>query len=143
MSKDTDDELQEGMNCPECKEGFVVYQEQEDGSCSCHTNPPCSYCTDKQLTCSRCGEVFEEALTTPPSTSTTWKPTPFEPKPCGDGMITKYDYDSSSGSTMVFTGTFTGEVTNDDLLEFFGTGSWGYRFGYCNGGRFKFTKVTG
>lgn len=116
-----------------------------DSCCSCHINPPCSYCTDQELHCLDCGEVTEEyepysSLTS--GVQEVWKPKPFTPEPCGNGFITGYGYDGRSGSTMVFKGAYTGEVTNEDLLKYFGTGTFGHRFGSCSGGHFTFTKIT-
>jgi hypothetical protein len=127
-----------------CKHNNADYRSIHDGCCSCHISPPCSYCTDQEEYCKDCGEVIEEY--SPPtlteSLAAVWKPEPFKPRPCGDGLLTRIALDSSSGSTMEYTGTYEGNVSNADLLKYFGEGSWGYRFGYCQNGRFKFTKIT-
>ena len=33
----------------------IIAVEEPDGSCSCHINPPCSYCTNKDHYCELCG----------------------------------------------------------------------------------------
>ncbi len=47
------DYLEEGDKCEKCETGRMEYPETE--GCSCHINPPCSACTDKELVCSDCG----------------------------------------------------------------------------------------
>lgn len=64
----------------------------------------------------------------------------------GEKRLIDYDYDSSSGSTMVWTGKYEGPVTSDDILKFFGSGSFGHRgpnlFGDNKSGTFKVTQIT-
>lgn len=50
-------ELEEGDNCPKCKEGELKYT--SDGGCSCHLNPPCAACTNSYLQCNYCMEEFK------------------------------------------------------------------------------------
>lgn len=41
--------------------GTIELGDPDDGCCSCHINPPCSYCTGKRLICNECGhEVGEQ-----------------------------------------------------------------------------------
>lgn len=133
--------VEEGGNCPSCAKGSMQYMSE---NCSCHISPPCGSCVDAPLECDSCGEAVEKQTPAaePCKADYLWKPQPFQPRPCGKGMITGYTYDGSSGSTMVFTGTYAGEVTHADLLEFFGSGTFGHRFGNCSNGRFTFTKIT-
>lgn len=52
---------EEGDKCPACEEGKLAWQSHyQDGGCSCHINPPCSYCTDQDLACNKCGEIAVE-----------------------------------------------------------------------------------
>jgi hypothetical protein len=37
----------------------VMREIDTDGCCSCHTNPPCSYCTDKEFQCDLCESLVE------------------------------------------------------------------------------------
>jgi len=54
--------------------------------------------------------------------------------------------DGRSGSTMVWTGKYSGPVTAKDILDFFGSGTFGHRgptlHGNEAGGTFTFTKIT-
>lgn len=33
----------------------VIEEREKDGCCSCHINPPCSYCTEPNFFCNTCG----------------------------------------------------------------------------------------
>ena len=33
----------------------VIHEHDKDGECSCHINPPCSYCTEPNAYCPKCG----------------------------------------------------------------------------------------
>lgn len=130
----------------ECKHLNITSRPKHDDSCcSCHINPPCSYCTDLIEYCTDCGEEIEQECNITNSYNkdhTRFFDRKFTPVKCGNGFITGYQCDGRSGSTMVFEGTYIGDVTNTNLLEYFGTGTFGHRFGYCGGGNFKFTKIT-
>lgn len=45
--------MNEGDDCPVCGKGTMEWPETVD--CACHISPPCSRCTDKELTCNNCG----------------------------------------------------------------------------------------
>ena len=41
----------------------IINEYEKDGSCSCHTNPPCSYCTEPNAYCEECGwDAKEEQI---------------------------------------------------------------------------------
>lgn len=44
--------------CKECSGQLEQYVDDEQ-SCSCHINPPCSKCTDTRSICVDCGEIFD------------------------------------------------------------------------------------
>lgn len=51
----------EGDNCS-MKDCTGTYEYKYDGDgCSCHVNPPCSYCTSSYLECNVCGTTLDEA----------------------------------------------------------------------------------
>lgn len=61
----------------------------------------------------------------------------------GDGKkLIDWDWDASSGSTMVFTGRYTEGVTVQDIINTFGDGSFGHRGPEMRDGWFKYTKIT-
>jgi len=53
-------EYQEGDCCPEERcIGHMYYPDVEN--CSCHINPPCNACVDRELECDECGWADETA----------------------------------------------------------------------------------
>ena len=144
--------LEEGDSCPECV-GVLGYPEVR--GCSCHINPPCSACVDNPLTCDKCG--FEED---PPYPDGTPKPSKAQEDAWNKhrddyeaarqrghtfehgGRIWDVDYDSRSGSTMVFRGRYEGPVTPADILDYLGDGTFGHRGPSLDRGLFTYTKIT-
>lgn len=41
---------------------YVIKEEDKVGSCSCHVNPPCSYCTTQTGYCEGCGWIAEDEI---------------------------------------------------------------------------------
>lgn len=50
--------LQVGDYCLDCDCGGEMREGEADGGCSCHNDPPCSYCTTEVLECNECGKRF-------------------------------------------------------------------------------------
>lgn len=138
--------FEEGQLCPECKIGDLFYPKVEN--CSCHISPPCSSCVDNKLTCDDCGWEEPEIINE-------------EKYRCvGDGISANYftrpshefgngkrifdwDYNSSSGSTMEYKGRYKGDVTAEDIINYFGKGTFGHRGPYFyENGTFTYTKIT-
>lgn len=72
-----------------------------------------------------------------------WVPNKKPSIDLGDGKrIFDYDYDSSSGSTMVYSGRYEGNVTSEDIIKALGDGSFGHRGPFFQDGRFTYTKIT-
>lgn len=44
-----------GETCNRNKCIGVINEYEKEGSCSCHTNPPCGYCTEANSYCEACG----------------------------------------------------------------------------------------
>lgn len=40
----------------------TLYEQDIEGGCSCHSNPPCSYCTEPKLACDECDWTLKEEL---------------------------------------------------------------------------------
>ena len=137
-------EIEEGGKCPEC-DGTLEYLPVEN--CRCHISPPCSSCVNNPLTCNQCG--WEED---PPDVGREINDQIYDPsvwiskspsKDLGNGKrIFDYDYDSSSGSTMEYSGKYEGNVTAKDIVDFLGDGTFGHRGPILSGGRFRYTKIT-
>lgn len=43
-----------------CECGGIIDEYEKEGCCSCHINPPCSYCTEQTAFCPDCGWSAEE-----------------------------------------------------------------------------------
>lgn len=135
---------QEGSECPECNAGEMEFPSVE--GCYCHLSAPCNHCTENKLTCNACGWEF-----IPPPPQTSWRAcgpiseqyTKNPVRELGNGKrIYDFDYDSSSGSTMVYRGKYAGPVTAQDIIETFGDGTFGHRGPSMHGGSFTYTKIT-
>ncbi len=130
---------EEGDRCPEagCK-GMLEYPEVT--GCSCHTNPPCSACTDNPLTCNKCGWEEEAptnkyVLVVPGLYQCEYKPRKLD--------NTKIDYRRKmhTGSTMIKEGVYPEGTTHEDVRKEV-NGTFGGRFEQFGGGRFKFIAYT-
>lgn len=136
---------EEDSTCPQCSDGKMVYQEVTN--CSCHISPPCWACTGNLLTCDECGWEFH-----PPHSEERYRHVGggiaelYQTRPSielGEGKrIFDFDYDSSSGSTMVYRGRYKGGVTPEDIKKAFGDGTFGHRGPTIENGRFTYTKIT-
>lgn len=90
--------IQEGK-C-ECGGELESYIDDE-ASCSCHINPPCSKCTDERMVCVECGEIDYPETT--PYVKSDYTPPIYYPKCDIDSGI---DYTKeSNGGWHIVTGT--------------------------------------
>jgi hypothetical protein len=142
--------FEEGGKCPEC-EGSLYYPKVR--GCSCHINPPCSACTDQRLQCDTCDWEESEPEPTPPPTQAErdgwakWLKEWEEARQRGHtlpggGRIFDIHDDGRSGSTMVITGRYEGDVTAAEIFAYFGDGTFGHRGPTLANGRFSYTKIT-
>lgn len=146
---------EEGNKCPnlDCTGHIVI--DYPDGGCSCHINAPCSRCTSSFLVCDTCGEKEPEDdyLHVPVMAyrsigmGITELYCKNPSKDLGNcKRIYDYDYDSSSGSTMVYKGKYEGPVTPQDIIDALGVGTFGKRGPFLTGdkirGSFTYTKIT-
>ncbi len=56
--------------------------------------------------------------------------------------IFDFNYDSSSGSTMVYKGRYEGNVSPQDIINALGDGTFGHRGPTMTNGYFTYTKIT-
>lgn len=143
-------EPEEGCKCPECHEGTMAIPPTKN--CSCHINPPCGACTEKLLTCDSCGWEFEPEPPPAPTQSqvNSWAKYMEDMEAARQrghafshgGRVFNIRYDSSSGSTMVFSGQYEGPVTAKDIFDHIGDGTFGHRGPSLSNGRFTYTKIT-
>ncbi|WP_020474510.1 hypothetical protein [Zavarzinella formosa] len=134
--------IEEGGACPEQCGGILHNPKVEN--CSCHINPPCSACTDILLACNGCcWEEERKPLKAGDASSAFWWERKKPSHDLGGGKsIFDYDYDSSSGSTMVFKGRYEGDVTAADIIACLGDGTFGHRGPTMGRGHFTYTKIT-
>ncbi|GGY87871.1 hypothetical protein [Shewanella fodinae] len=137
--------LEEGDKCPECKKGILDWKnpdkEIRDRGCSCHISPPCSYCTGQVLHCDECGwfddDVNDESYVpvAPGLSMLVHKPKPLD--------NTKIDYRCKmhSSSSMIKEGVYPEGATMEEVRKEV-NGTFGGRFEFFEGGRFKFIAYT-
>lgn len=128
---------EEGDRCPECT-GTLNYPPAEN--CSCHINPPCSACTDRLLTCDKCGfeedaPEYKDVAVSPGLSMREYKPKPLD--------NTKIDYKIKmhTAATQICEGVYP-EGTSIDAVRKVVNGSFGGRFEYFKDGKFKFIAYT-
>jgi hypothetical protein len=130
--------FEEGDTCPDCHKGKLIYPPVEN--CSCHINAPCSACTSNKLQCDECGFEPEEPE---------YKDVPityglcmreYKPKPLDN---TKIDYriKMHTAATQICEGVYP-EGTGIDAVRKAVNGTFGGRFEYFGGGKFKFIAYT-
>lgn len=122
-------------------EGVIAYQKSEN--CSCHISPPCSSCMSVRLHCPECDwEAEEETLNDYVVTVNTrshvyeaWRPRPLDPS--------KLDYHNKphSNASMIKEGVYPPDMTRAQVEEKV-RGTFGGRFEYFSGGKFKYIAYT-
>jgi hypothetical protein len=113
-------------------------------NCSCHISPPCSACTSPRNYCPDCAweEADDEFLNEDFAKSKretgvyeVWSPRPLDP--------TKIDWRSQSHSScsMIKEGVYP-EGTTGEEVEKLVRGTFGGKFEYFGGGKFKYIAYT-
>lgn len=144
---------EEGDRCSFVCDGTLYIPDVE--GCLCHLNAPCTSCVTNYPRCRECGRVAEPEDRAPsalPTNAGRWRSlgvfgsewVPSRPsRDLGDGKrIFDFDYDSSSGSTMEWKGSYEGPVTAADIIAAFGDGTFGHRGPMLHNGRFTYTQIT-
>ncbi|MCA7900718.1 hypothetical protein LGM39_15165 [Burkholderia cepacia] len=122
-------------------EGRIEFTKPEN--CSCHISAPCSACTNTYLHCPGCGweaqeQSFNDYIVTVNTKShayEAWRHRPLDPA--------KIDWHSKSHSScsMIKEGVYPEGATREDVRKLV-DGTFGGRFEYFEGGRFKFIAYT-
>lgn len=127
-------------------QGILLEAGSED--CSCHIAPPCGSCTTPREFCPECdwhakdegekinGFIENKGKTYPLSHQPIWERRPLDPR--------KLDYHCKStgtGFTMVKEGVYPEGMTRE-TIEREVRGTFGGRFEYFGGGKFKYTCYT-
>jgi len=130
--------FEEGDHCPECKDGKLYYPPIEN--CSCHINPPCSACTNRNLVCDRCQHEPDEPEYKSVSVAPGLSMREYKPKPLDN---TKIDYrvKMHTAATMICEGVYPQGATKDEVRKVV-NGTFGGRFEHFGGGKFKYIAYT-
>lgn len=130
---------EQGDRCsqPDC-DGHIDYPPVVN--CSCHINPPCSACTDRNLTCQECGWEDESpshkwVAVAPGLSMREEKPRPLD--------NTKIDYriKMHSSCSQICEGVYPEGTTMDQVREKV-KGTFGGRFEHFGDGKFKYVAYT-
>lgn len=122
--------------------GVIALHESE--GCSCHISPPCSSCTSPRAYCPECDWAESEEtiindyvvqVDRKNGTYKSWEPRPLDP--------TRIDYRTKSHThfSQICEGCYPPEATMADVLEKV-RGTFGGRFEYFSGGKFKYIAYT-
>lgn len=133
----------EGETCARkgCK---GVVKEHPVVNCSCHLNAPCGSCTDPRGYCEACGweesedqVINDYVVSVDKSTGVyrSWEPRPLD--------ASKIDWHSKSHtySSMIKEGVYPDSATREEV-ETKVRGTFGGRFEYFGGGKFKYVAYT-
>jgi hypothetical protein len=122
-------------------DGVIEFTKSEN--CSCHISPPCYSCTSTYLHCPDCGweaEVqtindYTVTVNTKSHVYEAWKPRPLDP--------TKIDWHNKThtNASMIKEGVYPEGTPIEDVRKLV-DGTFGGRFEYFSGGRFKFIAYT-
>lgn len=134
--------VEEGETCGRNGCQGVIELEEHKG-CSCHISPPCSACVDWDVFCPECSwearkEIINDYVVTTNTKSfvyESWKPRPLD--------NTKIDWHSKShsNSSMIKEGVYPEGTTAAEVRKLV-DGTFGGRFEYFDGGKFKFIAYT-
>ena len=121
--------------------GIIMEDDDIDGGCSCHINPPCSYCTTPKGYCDECGWVDEVDDSIP----TTYKPIipEYKRRTVADLDNSKIDYISKPHThfSMIKEGVYPIGTSVVDVVKVV-KGSFGGRFVTFGDGKFKYIAYT-
>lgn len=125
----------------------IIEEYDIDGSCSCHVNPPCSYCTTPKEYCPACGwdakeEQDEEYLNKPNEIiKNIFQPVKY--KTIKDLDKTKIDWiiKLHTHFSMICEGVYPPGISIEEIRKKV-DGTFGGRFEYCENGIFKFIAYT-
>lgn len=129
----------EGDTCGRegCK-GEIQMRKAEN--CSCHLNAPCGACTAPRQYCDTCewDEENEEIPAPAPYTGKPWKPE--EPRPL-DPTKVDWRYIPHTHFTMIKEGVYPQHMSRAEVEKEV-VGTFGGRFEYFGGGKFKYVAYT-
>ncbi|MCP9290046.1 hypothetical protein [Gracilimonas sediminicola] len=124
-----------------CK-GIIEVHDVE-GTCSCHINPPCSYCTHPKEYCAECDWSAEKEQYESEKSRVKQKPWNFKIKTIDDLDKSKIDWivKTHTHFTMICDGVYPDGTTKEEVREKV-KGTFGGKFTRFENGRFTFTAYT-
>ena len=126
-----------------CKGVIDEYESELDG-CSCHINPPCSFCTEDRNYCPECGWEGKDDVTINDYRSSIDKYTGvyknYELRKLDNTRIDWYSK-SHTHFSMIKEGVYPEGTTQKEVLEKV-KGTFGGRFDYFENGKFKYIAYT-
>lgn len=128
-----------------CKGILEYYPEHPESGCSCHSNPPCSYCTDQLLGCTAC-EWKEESAThvinghVVSVNKDTGVYTSYGLREL-DNTTIDYYIKAHSNSSQICEGVYPEGTTKEEVLKKV-KGTFGGRWSHFGNGKFKYIAYT-
>lgn len=126
----------------------IIKEHDSESCCSCHINPPCSYCTDSRSYCPECDwDGKEEQDEIENQRLKQYKENPidtfYKVRTMNDLDRTKIDYLSLSHThfSMIKKGVFPEGTTREEVIEKV-KGTFGGRFKYFEEDRREFEYVS-
>ncbi|OHV81651.1 hypothetical protein [Rhizobium sp. LCM 4573] len=121
----------------------IIQQHSSDSGCSCHINPPCSFCTTPREYCEACGWDAADDLVVEAEGTVYFAPIPFVEKVRRVLDPSKIDYTISmhSNSSQKVEGVYPPETTRAEV-EARVKGTFGGRFERFGGGKFTYIAYT-
>ena len=134
----------------------VIEEHIKEGACSCHLNPPCSYCVDDNHYCPECNwdgqEEQRKPVTISDSQAAMWakeqenweiQRNNFYKKYNSTEPVLKYESRTRAHThfTQIVEGMYTDDMTRDEVRERV-RGTFGGRFTRFSNGRFAYIAYT-
>ncbi|TCL70603.1 hypothetical protein [Rhizobium sp. BK251] len=121
----------------------IIEEHASDRCCSCHINPPCSYCTDPREYCEACGWEAEKDLVVQAEGTIYLNPFPYVEKVRRVLDPTKIDYHISAhtNSSQKVEGVYPSGTTREEVVARV-QGTFGGRFESFGGGKFTYIAYT-
>jgi hypothetical protein len=125
----------------------IIERMDDDGGCSCHINPPCSYCVDATFICPVCdwNEVdepdFETVEAAAERIENAWSPSRIVQLADLDNSEVNWISKSHTNSSMIKEGVYPEGMTSGQVEQQV-RGTFGGRFAAFDNGKFKYIAYT-
>lgn len=130
------DSICERNNC----KGKMIEYNQDDQSCSCHINPPCSKCCNTHIECDTCGFIFDTEKTYSLHEGLIFNRRRRNEKDLDKSKIDWISYPHTHFS-MKKVGVYPPDKTESEVLKEV-VGTFGGRFEHFGNGKFTYIAYT-